>query len=390
MFSVLKRRDFLTSALAVGGAAALGAFRGSENFGGGLIGSAEAAVPSTSDLAKFKSEVLPRKGSFATMPLFGPFDPVVADSGFQTGYFGLQLDGTWPYGGVRTESGKQYALLRKVTMETTNYLVILGSDGTAMRLDPRSGTDVMRGGFVKRSARDGYNLIEGSEGAGRPGFDVKLGYDDFSWTEKGVLSFSGKRFAPGSHIYVPWREEEPNGTPGGCYYTSVCYLAEGEIFGERAKGFFIVDQDYLVPGLEWNDDRNLIWSQLQLAWVVFATEWDDGTIEWGHISAGFDKFKFGSVYSNKSPVVVETRNVSLSTDWGGPDGYAKRLKYDFDGGEQKWEFVTAADGKFSDLHYPQNWHGACGIVRRVGERRKPVRWFAWQETFPEKLGWQQR
>src|SRR5215218_8204775 len=67
---------------------------------------------------------LPRAGDFSSSALVGVYDPVPEDQTHRKQYFGLSLDAAWPYGGLQTESGKRYLLLRKITYQTTNYLFI--------------------------------------------------------------------------------------------------------------------------------------------------------------------------------------------------------------------------------------------------------------------------
>ncbi len=327
---------------------------------------------------------LPRKGDFNGKVLTGIFDPMPEDGVHRTTYFGLQLEGSWPYGALRSDSGKVYVLMRKVIGQTTTYLLIQTEGEGGLRIDPRSFERCAHGGRVLRRLKDNYDEYSGIEGPGRPRFKLQLGRDVFSWEESDVLSIRGKRIAPGWHLYTPWREESGNGVQGGVYYTSVCYTADGEIFGEKVSGFFIIDQSYLPHGVDWNDDDNLVWARLQRAWAVFANEYEDGAMEWGHFAWGADYFKFGVVTGNKKDLIVESLDVNLTTEWG-DGGYVSRLIYDL-GGKEQWEFIADPNGGFIDLSaWTRIWRGQSGLVQRVGESRKPVRWMAWQEVFPDRL-----
>jgi hypothetical protein len=330
-------------------------------------------------------ERLSRRGEFNHQVLTGIFDPVLEDGAHRTTYFGLQLEGSWPYGALRTESGKLYVLMRKVVGRTTTYLLIQTSGEGGLRIDPRSFERCAHGGRVLRRLLDDCDEYTGIEAPGRPRFKLKLGRDEFSWVESDVLSIEGKRIAPGWHLYVPWREGGGSGPQGGVYYTSICYTADGEILGEKASGFFILDQSYLPHGVDWNDPDNLVWSHLQRAWVVFANGYDDGTFEWGHFSWGTERFTFGVVSGNKNERIVESLDVDLTTEWSG-DGYASRLLYDFGGGE-RWEFIADPEGRFIDFSAWNKmiWRGQAGLVQREGETRSPVRSMAWQEIFPDRL-----
>lgn len=335
-----------------------------------------------------KKVILPRRGDFGTQPLVGLFDPVPQDGTHRPCYFDLPLDGAWPYGALYTDSGKLYVLMRRIVMQTTNYLMIQVNTPQGLMLERDSMSKVQWGAMVKRKLENGWDCYTGAM-PGRPGFEFKTSHDEFTWVEDGVLSLKGKTFAPAWHVYVPWREDGGAGMATGCYYTSRCWKADGEILGEKVKGFVMLDQDYLPPGIEWNDDINLIWSKLQEIWGVFATEWDDGTIEWGHFCKGFGDFQFATVSSNKADLELSSRNVEAKCQFGA-GGFVDRLEYTFDGRE-KWEFVTSPDGNFVEMAALLNkingteWRGHAGIMRRVGEKRKAVRSMAWQEVFPMRL-----
>lgn len=325
-----------------------------------------------------------RKGDFCGQPLVGIFDPVVEDSTHRSSYFGLPLEGSWPYGVLRTESGKEYALMRKIIGQTTTYLMIQTTGEGGLRMDPRTFSLCQHGGRVLRRMKGQYDEYFGVEGPGdRPGFKLRMGYEDFIWEEKGVLRLQGKRTLPGWHVYTPWREGDGNGQQGGLYYTSVCYAADGEIFGEKASGFFVLDQSYLPQGVDWNDMENRIWGYYQQAWAVWANEYEDGAMEWGHFSFGADRFRFGTVI-NQDGMIVDSHQVELKMEWA-DNGYIRRLVYDF-GGNDQWEFIAAPNGHFVEFsEWVKIWRGHSGVVQRVGETRKIVRRMGWQEIFPERL-----
>lgn len=392
MFSHITRRSMLAATgYLAGGIAASAAVPSLAAAASSTV--AKSAGGPNAQRGRVKKLELPRAGDFASSPLLGVYDPLPEDQTHRSEYFGLPLDGAWPYGGLETESGKRYLLLRKITYQTTNYLIIQIDGRDSVEIDRRSFQSPQFGGFVKRRFENGYDIYEGRMSLipGGPGFELKIGHNDFSWVENNILSIKGRRFAPAWHVYVPWREENGGGQAGGCYYTSCCWDAEGEIFGEKAKGFFILDHDYLPKGVDWNDENDLIWSKLQGAWGVFATEWDDGTVEWGHFAKGFGDFQFGSVSSNKEDLSVYSRDVQAKIDFSA-DGWTKRIEWTFNN-DEKWEFVTAPNGNFNEasaLFSKLNgvdWRGHSGIMRRVGEKRKAVRHIAWQEVFPARMGW---
>jgi hypothetical protein len=385
MFGPMSRRDLLASMGTLAAGAALPTVV--------QAGKAVVSTPAGPEVQRraAKKLVLPRAGDFSSSALVGVYDPVPEDQTHRKGYFGLSLDAAWPYGGLETESGKRYLLLRKITYQTTNYLFIQVDGPESVEIDRRCFEKCQFGGTVKRRFANGYDIYDGKLAPmpGMPAFQLKIGHEDFSWVEEGVLSITGKRFAPGWHVYVPWRE--PTGEAGGCYYTSACWTAEGEIFGEKAKGFFILDHDYLPNGVDWNDESDLIWSKLQQTWGVFATEWDDGTLEWGHFAKGWGDFQFDTVSSNREDLALFSQDVQVNLPFTS-DGWIPKIDFTFNQRE-KWEFVTAPNGRFvqaSGLFSALNgvdWRGHSGLMQRVGEKRKAVRHIAWQEVFPQRFGW---
>jgi hypothetical protein len=123
--------------------------------------------------------------------------------------------------------------------------------------------------------------------------------------------------------------------------------------------------------------------RLQGAWNVFANQYDDGSLEWGHISAGADRFRFAAVAS-PSEVIVDSRTVDISLEMRDAE-FADRVEFTLDDG-RRWEFVTDRNGPMVEFSAARpGWSGHCGVVRRVGESRNLVRSWGWQELFVGRL-----
>lgn len=320
---------------------------------------------------------LPRKGDFDHQVLTGLFRPVLEDSTHRATYFGLVLEGTWFYGLVKTESGKEYALLRKVVGRTTRGMIIQASADDGLRIDPR-GYRAASGGVVKRALTDEYDLFAGLQYPDGPSFETRIGTDRFWWSEPGTLDLQGDVLGPGFHVYVTDQSEVPH---GGCYYTSLAYRAEGTVFGERVSGYFATDQSYLPHGSDWND--SIIWTRLQGAWAVFANEFEDGSVEWGHFSRGADRFEFAIVSDGKD-TTVDARTVRAKVEYK-PNGFVDRILYELGDGSA-WEFATAPTGDMVDFSAARpGWRGQSGTALRVGETRRLKSHWAWQEVFPDRI-----
>ena len=333
------------------------------------------------------AESFPRRADFNHQPLVGFFRPEADQSVVTKTYFGLVLEGTWFYGILRGESGRSYAMLRKAVGYTTRDIAIMTSDDTGLRIDPRSAQAAI-GGKVRRAFADGYDLTAGGSNRG-PNFEVRLGDNDFSWREDGsegpLLDISGTLAAPGFQVYVPWRnapgEAGAVGEPGALYYTSTPYLAQGTMLGEAVTGFFAVDQSYLPHGVDWNNSA--IWMRLQGGWNVFANEYTDGSIEWGHMSIGADRFRFVAVAFSDAEL-VNVLHVDETIDWR-TDEFVDRITFDTGDGQPR-EFVTDPNGLMVEMSAARpGWSGHAGVVRRVGETRTLTRHWAWQEVFPARV-----
>lgn len=330
----------------------------------------------------------PRRADFEHQPLVGFFRPEVDQGAVTEQYFGLVLEGTWFYGILRTESGRSYAMLRKAVGYTTRDIAIMASDDVGLRADPRS-RQASIGGKVARRLEGGYDVTSGGTPGRGAHFEVRLGNDDFAWSETGtegpMLQISGALAAPGFQVYVPWRNTEDEagatGAPGALFYTSTLYLAEGTMFGEPVRGFFAVDQSYLPHGVDWNNSA--IWNRLQGGWNVFANEYDDGTVEFGHMSIGADRFRFAAV-AGPGGTTVDSLAVEAKIEWRDEE-FVDRIEFEVGDG-RPWEFVTDPNGTMVEFSAARpGWSGHAGVLRRVDETRAIVRHWAWQEVFPARV-----
>jgi hypothetical protein len=329
----------------------------------------------------------PRRADFDHQPLVGFFRPEADQHLLHKSYFGLPLEGTYFYGIMRTEENEEFAFIRKAITYTTRDISIMAAEDTGLRVHATSAQGA-KGCKVERGYVDGRETFAGGLSRGA-NFEVQLGDQDFLWREQGsedaLLAISGTLAAPGFQVYVPWRTAEGEGgelgESGACFYTSTPYLAEGTMLGKRVIGFFAVDHSYLPNGVGWNNSA--IWMRLQGGWNVFANEYEDGSIEWGHMSIGADRFRFVAVSSANS-VLVNSPSVQEKIEWRDEE-FVDRITFDVGDG-QPWEFVTDPNGKMLDFSAARpGWSGHTGVIRRIGETRKLKRHWAWQEVFPARV-----
>ena len=97
--------------------------------------------------------------------------------------------------------------------------------------------------------------------------------------------------------------------------------------------------------------------------------------EFGHFIVGHDRLGIG-VVSNQSGLVVQSSKVAARVSRT-PDGWSERVDLDVDG--VAWEILQPEPLRILPTGHTPNRQQE-GMVRRVGETRKPVRWQAWGET----------
>jgi len=324
---------------------------------------------------------LPRRGDFAGQVLTGAFDPVWEDGSHRATYFGLTLEGSWPYAVVTAPgSGTTYAVHRNVQGRTTRGILVQHSRDGAMRVMPESFR-AAHGGTVTRRLTPEGDLYQGSPHPGGPWFNFLSG-PRLQWQESDstarFLDLAGDLAGPGFHVHAPWRQGE---SLGGVYYTSLCWRVEGRMFGEDVTGFALLDQSYLPHGVYWNDSP--VWNHYQVIWSVFANAYDDGSVEFGHFSVGADNFRFGVVSDAEGPVLDVRDDATAEVEWG-DDGFANRVDYRI--GSEHWVYDHAPDGSMVDASAARpGWKGHVGTIRRADERRTAVAGFGWQEVFPDRL-----
>src|SRR5262249_42577561 len=150
-------------------------------------------------------------------------------------------------------------------------------------------------------------------------------------------------------------------SPPGAAYGSVFFRAAGVILGNDVEGFVVFEQRHLPSGQLWSDGPYTSgWAgapPLQSAWAVFATEWDDGATEFGHLCAGGQSWGFAMIAEPAGPVLLST-TVELESD-----GASTIVR--FGTGGDWWEWVR--DVELEAVRPFEIELAAEGAVRRVGD-----------------------
>jgi len=311
----------------------------------------------------------PLRGDLGFQVLTGLLEP-----GFEAvdrSRFGLVLDAGWCYGIFRDDAGHTYAVLRKIIQRTTPGCVLeTNIDGGELTPHPVSAS-MARGGRAGRTTTGDGVEYASQFGIPEQPFRIALTRDGVEWSEGDVVALSGRSAAPGLQLYFPWRD-------GGCYYTSFVYTASGTILGAEVEGHICFDQAFLPPGVEWNESP--IYSWLEDGWVVFMTEYDDDSFEWGQAAFGRERFGF-AVIADRERALVATGSVTAEVE-AKPNGYPDRIVYHVREPAEDWEWRADPGGEIHGFSGDRpGYFAGTGLMRRVGDTRRPRLWGSWQEIY---------
>lgn len=258
----------------------------------------------------------------------------------------------------------QHSMSDRFILQST----IHGADHPRVR---REGRFTATSDDVQRSLESGAAVFRIDPRDERGAMDLVVGGDSARYSEADVLDLSGLRVGQGLHWYLPVGRSS-------LYYTSATWPVAGVILNQEVEGFLFVEEAYMSPGGRLYVEHDPLSEVRYRLWYSWATEWDDGAVEFGHFLANDGPFSVGLVADGAGHVSV-AQTVSAKVERG-PDGYwFDRIALDVDG--ELWEIVADPRGRMADLGPIPNPQQE-GQVRRVGEARTPVRWMAWGESVP--------
>jgi hypothetical protein len=330
---------------------------------------------------------LPRKGDFQHHMVCGPFEPRLDDLLDLRGYHGVVPDGFYPWGTMRDAAGNAYSIVRRVPyglpiavtekgderkavgrrlMFSTNK----GHDAMVLNVDVLRAAGVSDGAVVERVG-DAVEMRPAADPRGK-NWKLRVTEKSFHWEEQDVCSIDGEIIWPGLQWYLIARDEST-------FYASLMFHAKGQIMGEPVEGFIFLEQAYMAEGgMLYAHRDTLVAKGVETTWNTFATRYDDGSIEAGHVILGNDRSGFFMVTDGKN-VLKRTSNatgeVLRATD--GP--WHAGIRIDADG--EAWEIVTEPRLRLvstAKMPNPQQE----GRMQRVGETRKAVAWCNWGESAP--------
>jgi hypothetical protein len=327
---------------------------------------------------------VPDRGDFQSLGMSGSFAPSIEGLASDRGYFGLVPEATYPWGTFRDADGKTYCFMRRLPFagltEPPREAGPRNTLGRRAVLFVQDGND----NFVVEPASmaTGYNTdveVERSDDRvvwqadeideRRRGLEATYRPDRIEYRENGLIDIAGASLRQGLQWYLPGRDN-------GLFYTSQTFDCSGTILGKPVTGFLFVEQAYMRPGgVLYAVHDVLVGTESHQLWYSFATEYEDGEIQYGHFIVGHDRLGIGIV-SNQRGLIVQSSTVA-SRATHGTDGWSERVDLDVDG--EAWEVIQPASLRILPTSHQPNPQQE-GMIRRVGETRRPVRWMAWGET----------
>lgn len=326
----------------------------------------------------------PRRGNFQWHGISGSFEPTLEGAADPSGYFGLVPEATYVWGTFRDADGKVYIFMRRLPFDglteppkepgvrsTIGRRAVLFTQNDAGELQVHRAsmatgynTDVtvdLHADRLEWRADEVDERRRGLHGSYRP--------DRLDYREDGLIDVGGPSLKPGLQWYLP-------GQDNGLFYTSQTFACDGTVLGIPVSGFLFVEQAYMKPdSVLYMVNDVLVGAETHLTWYSFATEYEGGEFEFGHFIVGHDRLGIGIV-SNQKGLLVQSSTVAAKVHRLA-DGWSRRVDLDVDG--EAWEIIQPESLRILPTAHTPNRQQE-GIVRRVGEQRKPVRWQAWGET----------
>lgn len=326
----------------------------------------------------------PLRGDFQWFGMSGAFDPTVEAASASRGYFGLVPEATYPWGTFRDDNGGVYIFMRRLPFDgltevsktgpvrnTIGRRAVLFTQNAAGELEVNPAS--MATGYnidTKTEVSDDsivWSIDEVSDQ--RRGLHAVYRADRLEYREDGLIDVSGPSLKPGLQWYLPGRDN-------GLFYASQTFACEGTIMGTPVKGFLFIEQAYMQPdSVLYAVNDVLVGAETHLTWYSFATQYEDGSFEFGHFIVGHDRLGIGIV-AGPDGLIVQSSTVKAKVTRS-DDGWSERVDLDVDG--QAWEIIQPRDLRILPTAHTPNRQQE-GMIRRVGETRIPRNYMAWGET----------
>lgn len=320
-------------------------------------------------------------GDYHERTIVGSFDPRIADVEPTKAKYGLNLQVQYFYGGLRDDDGHLYVLERKFIGPMTSGLWLMtNADADHLRLTPaslRTARGEIRRHFTPEAhryadalmAKVGKDLVP----EGEQPLDLSFTDGGITWSEGDLLRCEATPVGTGLMHYSPTPEDS-------LLYTMQAYRAEGTVMGRHATGFVLVDHGYWPHGQEWKEFR--FFAHSQVAWNVFANEYDDGTVEAGFFIQGLNDFAVAGTFDNKGPRFA-TADLTTALTLADDDWMASAT---YSAGGEEWVFTpnpVAQMKEFSSARWA-GYRAQAGVTRRAGDTRPLKIGWTWLEFFADR------
>lgn len=319
------------------------------------------------------SSQYPPRGHFDWRTIVGAWDADPMSGSHFERYWDIHVDGTYPLCTMRNDNGTVYSCVRRIANggDSTGFVLQTNEDGQDLRINPRSAEGYA--GPVAQKLADGRHLLTGGgEPPAERSFSLTVDGSTAKWREASLLDLDGRLIGPGLQWYTPWPQK------GGALYAARIYRASGTVLDTPVEGFMGVDQYYFPPGYAYANDPFV--QDVQLSYVVFGNEYEDGTIEVGHMFFGHGHWGAAMVNNEAGPIIL-TSCLESEITRRDERGYAAHIIYRVEG--QEWEFVADPTARMPDFGEGVAKNpGQEGRFHRVGESRALTAWWAWTETVP--------
>jgi len=305
-------------------------------------------------------------GHYGFQPVGGLIEPE-APNHWATVH-GVPFAMQYVYGSLRSGDGTYWWPIRGAFTDRARFLHLPESrDGGDFVWAPEG--EKSYSGPVQHEERDGWWGVWLPDGTSL----LATNGPEIHWTEGDHLDLTGSLLGDAIQFFVPDAKEP-------LVYTSRLFRGEGTIKGVPVEGLFFHDSMHMP------EDMNFILSsyltELEAAWVAFATEFDDGTIHAGHLVWGTQGFDLMIVHrTDGPPIVAHDLDVEVAFD----GEFASEVRYT--AGDETWVWEALPSGGHCPIRtdLPEGHRWSQGWVHRKGETRTPRCTEALMETYNGRL-----
>ena len=281
-------------------------------------------------------------------------------------------------------TGRHLHMVRPVMLRTSPGASFSVSASEGIYQDARSSAFLRGGNWNRGLDPNGALTLSGTSGfwAGNAPETVSAAFGtQLAWSDSGHLQLTGNLLGPGTQAYIPSRE---GAAAGGLCHTAIFYEVNGQIFDESVSGIVILEQAFSPPGYILSDSA--VRRRFVGGWNGFASVFEDGTVQFGHLTYGSGPFCFANIVDGERHVCCPVTAIKTETT---PEGLGKRIEYTLANGAL-WESVAESNGAMRDMIALAARQGAStqlhkGHVGKLSETRRRRNWYSIQEWYPERL-----